>query len=262
MQATKLSISAARKTYRTAAAEVLALKDVNIDIADGDFVSIVGPSGCGKTTLLWSIAGLHQLSSGNISLDGAVIRGPHKQIGMMFQHANLLPWRDLSANMALPFEIRSQPVDNDRIATLVKRVGLSGFEHSMPKELSGGMQQRAAIVRALAPNPDVLLMDEPFGALDAFTREEMNLLIEEIWMETGKTVVLITHSIEEAVFLSNRVHVLSARPGQLQRSFEVPFPRKRSLDLVRTQQFFDLVNKIKALIRESTPGRDTQEAGE
>lgn len=245
----KLAIRNATKVYGTRGGGLLALDRVSLDVAEGDFVSLVGPSGCGKTTLLWSIAGLHKLTEGNIELDGAPIDGPHPQIGMMFQEANLLPWRNVQKNIEFPFEIRGQRLAAEKIEGLLDRVGLGGFGSKMPRELSGGMQQRAAIVRALASDPDVLLMDEPFGALDAFTRDEMNLLMEEIWLETRKTIVLITHSIHEAVFLSNKVHVMSARPGRMARTFDVPFERKRSLELTETREFFELVNAIKAEIQ-------------
>lgn len=251
---TKLSMSGISKTYGNGATAVAALDSISIDIEESDFVSVVGPSGCGKTTLLWIIAGLQSATQGNLFLDDQALDGPNPHIGMMFQEANLLPWKNVRQNVELPFEIRKQSIPQERIAMLLERVGLSEFSESMPRELSGGMQQRAAIVRALAPDPDVLLMDEPFGALDAFTRDEMNMLIEEIWMETGKTVVLITHSIEEAVFLSNKVHVLSARPGRLERTVNVPFERKRTFDLIRTQPFFEMVNEIKAVIRDERNG--------
>lgn len=254
MVKTKLSMSGISKTYGNGATAVAALDNISIDIEESDFVSVVGPSGCGKTTLLWIIAGLQTATKGNLFLDDQALDGPNPHIGMMFQEANLLPWKNVRQNVELPFEIRKQSIPQERIAMLLERVGLSEFSESMPRELSGGMQQRAAIVRALAPDPDVLLMDEPFGALDAFTRDEMNMLIEEIWMETGKTVVLITHSIEEAVFLSNKVHVLSARPGRLERTVNVPFERKRTFDLIRTQPFFEMVNEIKAVIRDERNG--------
>lgn len=251
---TKLSMSGISKTYGTGSTAVAALDNISIDIDESDFVSVVGPSGCGKTTLLWIIAGLQRATQGDLFLDDQVLDGPNPHIGMMFQEANLLPWKTVRQNVELPFEIRKQSIPQERIDMLLERVGLSEFSESMPRELSGGMQQRAAIVRALAPDPDVLLMDEPFGALDAFTRDEMNMLIEEIWMETGKTVILITHSIEEAVFLSNKVHVLSARPGRLERTVNVPFERKRTFDLIRTQPFFEMVNEIKAVIRDERNG--------
>ncbi len=186
-------------------------------------------------------------------LDGERVTGPHPQIGMVFQEANLLPWRNLTKNIHLPFEIKRERPDQERIDKLLERVGLAGFGGKFPRELSGGMQQRAAIVRALSFNPSVLLMDEPFGALDAFTRDEMNLLVEEIWLETKKTIVFITHNIAEAVFLSDRVFVMSARPGRLAKVFDIPFARPRSLDLMATREVFDLVNKVKAEI-EHQPG--------
>lgn len=244
-----LRVQGATKVYETASGDVHALQDVDLTVEQGEFISVVGPSGCGKTTLLWSIAGLHKLSSGTIALGEERLSGPHPSIGMMFQAANLLPWRTVQKNIEFPFEIRRETPDRAKINALLTRVGLGGFGAKMPKELSGGMQQRASIVRALASDPDVLLMDEPFGALDAFTRDEMNLLMEEIWEETRKTIMLITHSIQEAVFLSNKVYVMSARPGRMHRVFDVPFPRPRNLELMESREFFDLVNQIKAEIQ-------------
>jgi NitT/TauT family transport system ATP-binding protein len=240
-----LKVRGATKTYGTQSGGIHALKDVDLTVRAGEFISVVGPSGCGKTTLLWSIAGLHKLTSGAIALGEEFITGPHPSIGMMFQEANLLPWRSVRKNIELPFEIRGRRPDAARIDTLLQRVGLGGFGDKMPRELSGGMQQRASIVRALASDPSVLLMDEPFGALDAFTRDEMNKLVEEIWLEARKTVILITHSIAEAVFLADKVYIMSARPGQISRVVDVPFPRPRLLNLMETREFFDLVNLIK-----------------
>ena len=230
------------------------MQDINLTVEPGEFISIVGPSGCGKTSLLWSIAGLHNLSSGTISLGNDVITKPHSSIGMMFQEANLLPWRTVRKNIEFPFELRGQQPDAQRIDGLLDRVGLGGFGGKMPRELSGGMQQRASIVRALASDPDVLLMDEPFGALDAFTRDEMNKLVEEIWIEARKTVVLITHSIAEAVFLADKVYIMSARPGLISRIVEIPFARPRSLALMESRDFFDLVNNIKHNIQHQPSG--------
>ncbi|MCH8182678.1 MAG: ABC transporter ATP-binding protein [Proteobacteria bacterium] len=217
-------------------------------VGDGEFVCVVGPSGCGKTTLLWSMAGLHGLTSGQVTLDGEPVVKPHPQIGMIFQEANLLPWRTLDKNINLPFEIRREKPDAQWIEHLIERVGLQGFGGKFPRELSGGMQQRAAIVRALSFNPSVLLMDEPFGALDAFTRDEMNLLLEEIWLETRKTIVFITHNIAEAIFLSDRVHVMSARPGRLGKVFKIDYERPRAIEITTGREFFDLVNEIKSEI--------------
>ena len=240
-----LRVNGASKVYGTVSGTVHALQDIHLTVEPGEFIAIVGPSGCGKTTLLWSIAGLHKLSTGTIWLGPELITKPHPSIGMMFQEANLLPWRTIRKNIDYPFELRKQKPDSKRIDTLLDRVGLGGFGDKMPRELSGGMQQRASIVRALASDPDVLLMDEPFGALDAFTRDEMNKLVEEIWIEARKTVVLITHSIAEAVFLADKVYIMSARPGRIARIVDIPFPRPRSLALLETAAFFNVVNDIK-----------------
>lgn len=251
-QTSKLFVDKASKTYDTNSGPLHAVADFSMSIKDGEFACIVGPSGCGKTTLLWSIAGLHSLTSGEVYLDGESVDGPNPQMGMVFQDANLLPWRNLTKNIEFPFEIKGQKPDRDRIEKLLERVGLTGFGDKMPRELSGGMQQRAAIVRALSFNPSVLLMDEPFGALDAFTRDEMNLLVEEIWLETKKTILFVTHNIAEAVFLSDRVFVMSARPGRLAKVFDIPFPRPRTLDLLASKEVFDLVNEIKEEIQNNT----------
>ena len=248
-QGPKLFVDRATKFYETKTGKVHALDNVSLEVGDHEFVSLVGPSGCGKTTLLWSMAGLHELTSGEIFLDGKAIDGPHPKIGMVFQDANLLPWRNIQRNLEFPFEIAHKRADSERINALMERVGLGGFGAKMPRELSGGMQQRASIVRALSFDPSVLLMDEPFGALDAFTRDEMNLLVEEIWMETKKTIVFITHSIPEAVFLSDKVHVMSARPGRMAKTFRIPFARPRPLEIMETREFFELVNTIKSEIQ-------------
>ncbi|PBB35590.1 ABC transporter ATP-binding protein [Mesorhizobium sp. WSM3868] len=241
----KLGVQVASKVYTTASGDLLALDRCSLDVHANEIVSIVGPSGCGKTTLLWSMSGLHRLTSGAILLDGKEVTGPRPEIGIVFQEANLLPWRNLDANINFPFEIKGEKPDRAWIAHLLHRVGLDGFGGKFPRELSGGMQQRAAIVRALALKPSVLLMDEPFGALDSFTREEMNRLVEEIWLDTKTTIVFITHSIEEAIFLSDRVVVLTARPGRVAKVYDVPFPRPRSLEIMATKEVFDLTNRIK-----------------
>lgn len=239
---TKLTIEQAGKRY----GDFDALLDCTFDVGANTIVSIVGPSGCGKTTLLWSMSGLHPLTSGQVLLDGQRITGPHPDIGLVFQEANLLPWRTLMGNILFPFEIKHAKPDMDWIAHLLERVGLTGFEDNYPRQLSGGMQQRASMVRALSLRPQVLLMDEPFGALDAFTREEMNRLVEEIWLETQTTIVFITHSIEEALFLSDRVVVLTPGPGKVLSDYAVPLPRPRTLETMSSRAVFDLTNKIKA----------------
>ncbi|WP_457940417.1 ABC transporter ATP-binding protein [Mesorhizobium sp. 10J20-29] len=241
----KLGVKGATKVYSTRSGDLLAIDRCSLDIMEGEIVSIVGPSGCGKTTLLWSMSGLHGLSAGEVQLDGVPVTGPNPDISMVFQDANLLPWRNLDANINFPFEIKGIKPDRIWVDELLNRVGLEGFGGRFPRELSGGMQQRAALVRALSFKPSVLLMDEPFGALDAFTREEMNRLVEEIWLDTKTTIVLITHSIEEAIFLSDRVVVLSPRPGRVANIHTVPFARPRSPEIMATKEVFDLTNAIK-----------------
>jgi NitT/TauT family transport system ATP-binding protein len=247
-KAAKMVVEGASKYYQTRTGSVHALDNVSLEVRDGEFLCILGPSGCGKSTLLWSMGGLHELSKGKIRLGSETIVKPHPEIAMIFQDANLLPWRSLAANIALPFELKRKPVDQKRIDMLLKRVNLWGFESKFPRELSGGMQQRASIVRSLSVDPSLLLMDEPFGALDAFTRDEMNLLIQEIWMETGKTIVFVTHSISEAIFLADRVAVMSARPGRIAAIFDIDIPRPRPVDIQTKPDFIERVLKIKASI--------------
>ena len=246
--AAKMVVEGASKYYQTRSGAVHALDNVSLEVRDGEFLCILGPSGCGKSTLLWSMGGLHELTRGEIRLGSEKIVKPHPEIAMIFQDANLLPWRSLAANIALPFELKHKPVDQKRVDMLLKRVNLKGFESKFPRELSGGMQQRASIVRSLSVNPSLLLMDEPFGALDAFTRDEMNLLIQEIWMETGKTIVFVTHSISEAIFLADRVAVMSARPGRIAAIFDIDIPRPRPVDIQTKPDFIERVLKIKASI--------------
>jgi NitT/TauT family transport system ATP-binding protein len=244
----KMFVDRASKYYQTSTGSVHALDDVSLEVREGEFLCILGPSGCGKTTLLWSMGGLHELSGGEIRLGEERIIRPHPEIAMIFQDANLLPWRNLEANICLPFEIKRISPDRQRIRQLLDRVGLTGFENKYPRELSGGMQQRASIVRSLSVNPSVLLMDEPFGALDAFTRDEMNMLIQEIWMETRKTIAFVTHSITEAIFLADRVVVMSARPGRITSIYDVDIPRPRSVDIQTRPEFIERVLKIKSRI--------------
>ncbi len=250
-RATKMSVTGATKYYQTRTGSVHALDNVSLEVRNGEFLCVLGPSGCGKSTLLWSMGGLHDLTQGEIRLGPEKIVKPHPEIAMIFQDANLLPWRNLFANIALPFELKRKPVDRERIDMLLERVNLKGFETKFPRELSGGMQQRASIVRSLSVNPSLLLMDEPFGALDAFTRDEMNLLIQQIWMETGKTIVFVTHSISEAIFLADRVVVMSARPGRIASIFDIDIPRPRPVEIQTRPDFIERVLRIKASIDHS-----------
>jgi NitT/TauT family transport system ATP-binding protein len=255
----KMAIRNASKVYQTGSGGVHALDDVSLEVREGEFLCILGPSGCGKTTLLWSMAGLHALSSGSITLGNETITKPHPEIAMIFQDANLLPWRNVAKNIELPFELKRKPPDRALISKLLDRVGLAGFENKMPRELSGGMQQRASIVRSLSVNPSLLLMDEPFGALDAFTRDEMNLLIQEIWMETKKTIAFVTHSIAEAIFLADRVAVMSARPGRIAAIYDIDIPRPRAIDIQTEPEFIRRVLEIKSRIQHGS-GRSAKVA--
>ncbi len=250
----RIRVVEATKIYETKSGPVNALEDFSVDIRDGEFVCILGPSGCGKTTLLWAMSGLHALTRGQVLVDGEPIAGPRPdEIGMVFQEANLLPWRNLRQNIEFPFEIKGATPDGARVAALVQATGLANFEHAMPRELSGGMQQRASIVRALAQDPAVLLMDEPFGALDAFTRDEMNLLLLKLWSESQKTVVFVTHNIGEAIFLADRVVVMTSRPGRLARIYEIDLPRPRTVEMTFEPGFIALIQEIKRTVEANGP---------
>ena len=240
------------KTYRTASSgDVTALSDVSFDIARGELIAIVGPSGCGKSTLLRALAGLAPPTRGDLSLAGEALRGPDPKVAMVFQQPVLLPWRTIIENVLLPIEFRGWPMMQygARARELLGSVGLAGFEHRYPHELSGGMQQRAAIVRALVQDPDILLMDEPFGALDAMTREQMNLDVLQLWHGSGKTIVFVTHSITEAIFLSQRVFVMTARPGRLAATIEVCMPYPRSLEIINTDLFGTYASQVRGLLQ-------------
>ncbi|MFJ6615355.1 ABC transporter ATP-binding protein [Streptomyces sp. NPDC091289] len=215
--------------FRSKKRDVTALSDVSLDVAPGEFVAIVGPSGCGKSTLLKLVAGLLTASSGDVLLGGERVTGPRHDIGYVFQRAALLEWRSALRNILLQAEIRHmEPAQaRGRADELIRMTGLTGFEDAYPHELSGGMQQRVALCRALLHEPPVLLMDEPFGALDALTREQMNTELNRIWRNTGTTVLLVTHSISEAVYLADRVVVMSPRPGTVTEIIEVGLPAER-----------------------------------
>ncbi|MEU8569558.1 ABC transporter ATP-binding protein [Streptomyces pathocidini] len=237
--------------FRTKKKDVTALRDVSLDVAAGEFVAIAGPSGCGKSTLLKLVAGLLAPTSGEVRLHGEAVRGPRPDIGYVFQRAALLEWRSVRRNILLQAEMRRMPGEEARRRAdeLIEMTGLTGFEDAYPHELSGGMQQRVALCRALLHKPPVLLMDEPFGALDALTREQMNLELNRIWRETGTTVLLVTHSISEAVYLSNRVAVMSARPGTVTEIVDVDLPAER--DYAQTlgrPEFREATSRIRELL--------------
>ncbi|MFE3604052.1 ABC transporter ATP-binding protein [Streptomyces sp. NPDC059096] len=215
--------------FRTKKREVTALSGVSLDVAPGEFVALVGPSGCGKSTLLKLVAGLLTASEGGVRLHGRPVEGPRHDIGYVFQRAALLEWRTARRNILLQAEIRrtDAAAARERADELIAMTGLTGFEDAYPHELSGGMQQRVALCRALLHAPPVLLMDEPFGALDALTREQLNMELNRIWRETGTTVLLVTHSISEAVYLAQRVVVMSPRPGTITEIIDVGLPAER-----------------------------------
>jgi NitT/TauT family transport system ATP-binding protein len=246
-----IEVAGLEKTFITVRNErIHALSNIALAVREREFVTVVGPSGCGKTTLLKILAGLTPATSGAVRLDGTAVAAPRRDIGIVFQNPILLPWRTVMENVLLPAEVQGIPLDRARARArdLLKMVGLAEFEDKYPMELSGGMQQRAAISRALVSDPRLLLMDEPFGALDAMTREQMNLDLQRIWRESGKTVVLITHSIPEAVFLGDRVVVMTPRPGRIARVVEVALPRPRSIDAMGEPLFGRLTSEIRRLL--------------
>jgi NitT/TauT family transport system ATP-binding protein len=242
-----IEIAGVSKTYRTRDGEVPSLRPLDFSVDAGEFLVVVGPSGCGKSTLLKLIAGLLPPSEGEIRVQGRVVTRPHSDVGIVFQSPLLLPWRSVFANVMMPVEVKGLPraTYEERARGLLKMVGLAGFEDKYPYQLSGGMQQRASICRALVHDPKIVLMDEPFGALDAMTRERMNVELQRIQRETQKTVLLITHSIPEAVFLADRVLVMSERPGAIAAVYEVKLPRPRSLDVLSDPSFVQLTQTIR-----------------
>ena len=237
--------------------QVLALSDVSLSVADGEFMAIVGPSGCGKTTLLNIVAGLLPYDVGTVSIDGTRVDGPGVDRAVVFQHSSLLPWRTVAGNVRYGMELQKRfdpRTLRERTEYFIRLVGLEGFERHYPSELSGGMQQRVNLARALAADPVALLMDEPFAALDAQTREFMQAELLKIWSESRKTVLFITHQISEAVYLADRVAVMSPRPGRVRGVFEVPFERPRPLNVKRDPKFLQVEDAIWGLVDEKPDG--------
>jgi len=236
------------KIYPNAHEPLVVLERVSLSVPQGAFVCIVGPSGSGKTTLLRLLAGLILPTEGEVIFEGERLVRPRRRIGFVFQESNLMPWRTAVDNIRLPLELQSLPrTEQDRRArVMVELVGLGGFEAALPRDLSGGMAQRVALARALVHEPDLLLLDEPFGALDALTRERMAFELLRIWSARPITVVMVTHSISEALLLGDRVLVLGPRPGRVRLEIDVPFPRPRTLDLAHTPAFGELARKIRA----------------
>jgi NitT/TauT family transport system ATP-binding protein len=246
--------------YGAAVGGVLALNDISLSFDRGKFIAVVGPSGCGKSTLLKAISGLWPRTSGTMRVGGEEVHGPLKIVGMAFQNATLLPWRNTLENVLLPLQVvethrnqfrRRRRQHEERALALLELVGLAEFARKSVWELSGGMQQRAQLCRALIHEPSLLLLDEPFGALDAFTREELWVVLQRLWLEKKPTVVLVTHDLREALFLADRVHVMSARPGTFvaERHFEAPRPRP--LEIIYSHGFVDMVHELRARIDEA-----------
>jgi len=246
--APKLTVSHLSKWF----GDLEALRDIELAVERGEFISVVGPSGCGKTTFLRIVAGLEHATVGDVQLDGRVVREPGTDRGFVFQNDSLLPWRTVLANTLIGREVTGAigPAERKRTMELLKLVGLEGFEHYHPRQLSGGMRQRVNLARALAIDPEILLMDEPFAALDAQTREIMQAELLRIWERGHKTVLFVTHQIDEAVFLSDRVVVFARRPGRLQAQVEIALPRPRNLAIKRTAEFVSLVDCIWRMIED------------
>lgn len=245
-----LTTEGVSKEYRSGSQQVTALSGLDLEIREGEFLSLLGPSGCGKSTALNIMGGLLEPSDGVVTVGGTQLAGPRRDIGMMFQKAVMFPWRTTLQNVLLPVEVFGWPVKayRERALELLEMVGIREFADSYPWQLSGGMQQRAALCRVLVHDPKLLLLDEPFGALDEFTRETMNLELLRLQAHTGKTVVLVTHNINEAVFMSDRIAVMTPRPGKLEGIIEVDFPRPREPELMRIQEFADVVFRARAML--------------
>jgi NitT/TauT family transport system ATP-binding protein len=246
----QIEVENVTKRFGVGARSVVALQSVNMQVEKGSFVSLCGPSGCGKSTLLSLMLGLQPLSSGEIRINNAIVRGPDKSIGTVFQDSYLMPWRTVLSNVLYPVELRKVRTQDyrERALELLELAGIRKFAEHYPAELSGGMRQRVAICRALILDPDILLMDEPFSALDALTRDEMSLELQRIWGLHGKTVVFVTHSIREAVFLSDRVIVMGLAPGRITEEFPIQLDRPRTAEIETVERFNSLIHDIRGSI--------------
>lgn len=245
-----IQVSRIQKVFQSKSGPVEALSNIDFEIGRHEFVSVLGPSGCGKSTLMRIVGGLIAPTSGKVMIHDQEIKSPHPEVGIVFQKPVLFPWRTVQQNVELQPETRGadKTAYRKEAKRLLEQVGLAGFEDRFPHELSGGMQQRVSLCRALIHDPLLLLMDEPFGALDALTREQMNLELQRLWMETRKTVLFITHSITEAAFLSDRVVIMSARPGRVQETIRVELPRPRTLESMRNPAFLEVVDRARACL--------------
>jgi NitT/TauT family transport system ATP-binding protein len=264
MATAQLELENVEKLFQGRKSSTLALTGIDLTVRPQEFVSIIGRSGCGKTTLLRILAGLIKPSKGEVRAEGRSLwqgesldKDTVSKLGLVFQEANLFPWYSIEDNIALPLKLRGVGRDErrERASELCRLVGLTGFEKNYPRELSGGMRQRAAIARALSYRPGILLMDEPFGALDALTRDKMNLELQSIAEATQATVVLVTHSITEAVFLADRVVLLSPRPGRIRSITDVPFSRPRQVDLQTLPEFQNIARELRHQLDEKTDGK-------
>jgi NitT/TauT family transport system ATP-binding protein len=246
----EIAVAGVSKRYGRGDDAVQAVAEVTLAVTHNEFVSVLGPSGCGKSTLLMMLAGLVKPSGGTIKIKGEDVAGPRRDNGIVFQHSVLLPWRTVLDNVLLPIEMMKEDVKRylPRAHELLEVAGIIDFKDRLPRELSGGMRQRAGICRALIHDPSVLLMDEPFSALDALTRDEMNLELLDIWERDRKTVVFVTHSISEAVFLSDRVAVMSRRPGRIIEDIPISLPRPRRIDIQETPRFAEFRARVRRLI--------------
>jgi len=254
MDTAKLIIDQVGKVFPTKSGEMVALDQTSFSVNDGEFVTILGPSGCGKSTILRIVAGLEQPSSGRVLLDGKEVKEPGPDRGMVFQSYTLYPWLSVEDNISFGLELKGVP-KKQRLETAkhyLNLIGLKGFEKHYPVQLSGGMKQRVAIARALANDPKILLMDEPFGALDAQTRTIMQEILLKVWEESRKTILFITHDVDEAIFLGDSIYVMTARPGRLKKNIKVPLDRPREFSIKQSLEFLDLKNELLGLIREET----------
>ncbi|WP_110686929.1 ABC transporter ATP-binding protein [Salinicola aestuarinus] len=261
-----LQIDHVSRRFDVEGRSLLALDDISLDVPAGSFIALIGPSGCGKSTLLRMLAGLDQPSSGELRVGGESPQTLQRRgaLGIAFQEASLLPWRSVESNVRFPFDVIGHitPADRDRVQEMIALVGLEGFEQALPSQLSGGMRQRVAIARALVSQPQLLLLDEPFGALDQILRRSMNEELQRLWLQRPVTTAMVTHSVDEAIFLADKVVVMSGRPGRIARVVDIPFPRERPLSLLASAECRELEAEMLALMFDgATSGQTASRVG-